>query len=325
MTRVDKISAVAIGRNEGARLKACLNSLEPEFGRIVYVDSASSDDSVEYARRANVEVVELDTSQLFSAARGRNAGFFELQKGDLPEFVQFVDGDCIMQSGWVEAAMHAFKADKDLAIVTGWRSEIDKDKSVYNALCDFEWHRPAGDILTCGGDMMVRSAVFEQVGGFDATVIAAEDDEFCVRVRKSGWRIERLPVSMTKHDANMTHFSQWWQRAVRSGHGFAQVAALHTGYFKPERRRVVFYSAVLPMLALISALTAPWILLLIAAVYGLSYLRTAIGLVKAGLKRPDALQQAVFLSLSKVPNMQGMLVFAWRRLRHRKISIIEYK
>jgi glycosyltransferase involved in cell wall biosynthesis len=43
------VAIVAIGRNEGERLKSCLEStVEP--GRIVvYVDSGSNDKSVEYA------------------------------------------------------------------------------------------------------------------------------------------------------------------------------------------------------------------------------------------------------------------------------------
>jgi hypothetical protein len=39
-----------IGRNEGDRLKSCLQSLVPACDRVVYVDSGSTDDSVTFAR-----------------------------------------------------------------------------------------------------------------------------------------------------------------------------------------------------------------------------------------------------------------------------------
>nr|MDA3858663.1 galactosyltransferase-related protein [Roseovarius sp.] len=209
-------------------------------------------------------------------------------------------------------------------LVTGWRSELYPERSVYNALCDHEWHRPAGEIMACGGDMMVRATAFEGVGGFDPTVIAAEDDEFCTRLRKVGWRLVRLPVAMTRHDADMTRFGQWWQRAVRSGHGFAQVGDLHPEYFTRERRRVWLYGATLPGLALLGLFFWP-LLVAVLAVYTLSYLRTAQGLRREGMAMRRALHHAVFLTLSKFPNLIGMLTYHLRKRRGRAMRIIEYK
>ena len=320
------VGAVIIGRNEGDRLVRCLASMQGAAGRMIYVDSGSTDDSIRAARAAGAEVVELDLSRPFTAARARTAGFQALQDGkDFPDFVQFVDGDCALQPGWIESAKQALAADSELGIVTGWRSEIFPERSVYNALCDFEWHRPAGKILTCGGDMMVRSAAFETAGGFDETVIAAEDDEFCVRVRAQGWKMLRLPLEMTLHDAAMTRFSQWWARAVRSGHGFAQVGYLHPDYFVRERRRVLVYGAALPAIGLIGLVVSLWITAAVVTLYGVNYLRTAQGLQREGLPRREAFRHSVLLTLSKLPNFQGMLTFWWRHLRGLKMNIIEYK
>ncbi|HCT44889.1 MAG TPA: glycosyl transferase, partial [Phycisphaerales bacterium] len=68
------VGVVAIGRNEGERLKRCLTSAVACTDRVVYVDSGSTDDSVEFAESIGVEVVDLDTSIPFTAARARNAG-----------------------------------------------------------------------------------------------------------------------------------------------------------------------------------------------------------------------------------------------------------
>lgn len=320
------IAAVVIGRNEGDRLLRCLISLQSAVGRIIYVDSGSNDGSVAAARDAGAKVVELDISRPFTAARARSAGFAALEaSGDLPDYVQFVDGDCGLQPDWIPAAHAALDRDPRLGIVTGWRSEVNREHSIYNALCDFEWRRPAGEIQTCGGDMMVRSTAFAAVGGFDETVIAAEDDEFCVRIRKADWKIQRLPVEMTLHDAAMTRFGQWWSRAVRSGHGFAQVGYMHPEYFTKERRRVWIYGAILPTLALIGMAGVPWILGAVAALYSLSYLRTVMGLHRDGLLLKEAFSHAVLLTLSKFPNFQGILTYKWRQFRGHKMNIIEYK
>lgn len=323
MTDLPDIAAVVIGRNEGARLVASLASLKGAVPRIVYVDSGSTDGSLQAARDAGAQIVALDLSIPFTAARARNEGFAALDPA--PEFVQFIDGDCMIESGWLAAGVAALVENKDMGIVTGWRSEIYPDASVYNGLVDFEWHRPAGDIEACGGDMMVRASVFDAVGGFNPHVIAAEDDEFCTRVRKAGWRVHRLPARMTLHDAEMLRFSQWWQRAVRTGHGFAQVGALHSGYFSRTRKRVWFYGAILPVMAVLTLIWLPWLLLAVLGIYLLSYVRTVQGLVAGGLARRKALHQSVLLSISKFPNLIGLLTYHWRVLRSSDMAIIEYK
>lgn len=328
------IAAVVIGRNEGERLKKCLASVQAQVARIVYVDSGSSDNSVAHARSLGIEVVELDTSVPFTAARGRNAGFMALHSsGQMPDFVQFIDGDCLLAPNWISAALAHVSDRPELGIVTGWRSEIDRNRSVYNAMCDFEWHRPAGPIEACGGDMMVRAPAFHALKGFNPQVIAAEDDEFCARLRKSGLRIERLPLSMTRHDAAMTRFSEWWRRSVRSGHGFGQVGDLHPDHFRPERRRVWLYGLILPLvfltgltLTLLGKVLAGTVLMVaVLAGYKLSWLRTVQGLVRSGLPLREAMHHGLYLSLSKFPNLIGMLTYLARRWQRRDMNIIEYK
>ena len=319
------VAVVAIGRNEGQRLVDCLASLQGKVARVVYVDSGSVDMSVQIARDAGAEVVELSSDRPFTAARGRAAGYAHLKTGEMPDYVQFIDGDCLVDSDWIARASLALDADMDLGLVTGWRRERFPEASVYNDLCHDEWNRPEGLIETCGGDMMVRPAAYEEAGGFDETVIAAEDDEFCVRMRKAGWLLRRIPYEMTYHDAAMTRFSQWWQRAVRSGHGFAQVGHMHPPYFAKEQKRVVLYGGAVPLAALVLWLVWPVTLVLIAAVYGLNYVRTVKGLTQSGMETPRARRHGVLLTLSKFPNILGMGMFHYRRLKGRHMQIIEYK
>ncbi len=319
MTPVD---VVLIGRNEGARLVAALASVAGQARQIVYVDSGSTDGSLEAARQAGADVVELDLSIPFTAARARNAGFDALKA---PDFVQFIDGDCALVPGFIDAARAHLEAHPDLGAVTGWRSEMNRDASVYNQICDWEWRRPAGPIEACGGDMMVRAEAWRGVDGMDPSVIAAEDDEFCVRLRKAGWGLERIPHEMTRHDAAMTRISQWWSRAVRTGHGYAQVGHMHPGYFGQAKRRVMLYGVALPLVFLLGLVLTPWLSLMVLAIYGLSYLRSAQGLVRDGLPARQARHHAVFLTLSKFPNIIGMIRYYLRRLSGADMRIIEYK
>ncbi len=324
MTPVD---VVLIGRNEGARLVAALASIEGAR-QVVYVDSGSTDGSIVAAEQAGAHVVKLDMSVPFTAARARNAGFDALRD---PQFVLFIDGDCTLVAGFLDAARAHLEAHPKTGMVTGWRSEIHRDASVYNQLCDWEWRRPAGEIIACGGDMMVRAEAWAGVGGMNPQVIAAEDDEFCTRLRKAGWTLERIPVEMTRHDAAMTQFAQWWARAVRTGHGFAQVGHLHPAYFLRERMRVILFGLWLPLVLFAGISVARfqtagyWVILAVLALYGLSYLRTARGLVRDGLPGREAWRHAVLITLSKIPNLLGVIRFHFRRLSGRAMRIIEYK
>jgi GT2 family glycosyltransferase len=318
------VAIIAIGRNEGDRLQRCLTSLLGQAERIIYVDSGSADASVAVAQGLGATVVELDMSAPFTAARARNAGV-EALGDDLPDFLHFIDGDCVIVSGWIDSAKAAMMADPALGIVTGWRVEIHPEASIYNAICDHEWHRPAGPITTCGGDMLVRSTAFRQAGGFNAAVIAAEDDEFCLRVAMAGFTLIRLPQEMTRHNADMHRFSQWWRRSVRNGHGFAQLGTLHPNHLARERMRVLIFAAVLPVLAVIGLMVTPWLFLGVLAIYLGSYLRTVIGLVRGGMGATMAAHQGLFLSLSKFPNLIGMITFHLRKWRGGDMTIIEYK
>jgi len=108
------IDAVVIGRNEGARLLACLQSLAGQVRRLVYVDSGSGDGSVAAARALGAEVVVLDMTLPFTAARARNAGLAVLAD-DPPAFVQMVDGDCAVQAGWLAVAAQFLAAHPQAA------------------------------------------------------------------------------------------------------------------------------------------------------------------------------------------------------------------
>ncbi|MEM9736625.1 MAG: glycosyltransferase, partial [Pseudomonadota bacterium] len=105
------IAAVIIGRNEGERLERCLASVVGRVDLVIYVDSGSTDGSREVARAQGAEVIELDLTRPFTAARARNAGFHRaMARETAPTLIQFIDGDCELRDGWLEAAADFLKA-----------------------------------------------------------------------------------------------------------------------------------------------------------------------------------------------------------------------
>lgn len=320
------VAAVVIGRNEGARLGSALLSLQEQVTRVVYVDSGSTDGSPDMARELGVAVVELDPARPFSAARGRNAGVEALRPGGLPDLVQFVDGDCILAPGWIEAGVAALATDPTLALVTGWRSEERPEVNAYHAMAEIEWHRPAGPIDACGGDMLVRTTAFDVVGGFDPRIVASEDEEFVQRLRKAGYQALRLPQPMTSHDIAMTRFGQWWRRQLRSGQGFAEVGGLHPPHFRAERRRAVFWGGVLPVVAVLDLVLGLWWgLAAVLGLYLLSFLRLSGWLRHEGLAHRLVPRVAFLFVVAKLPQCLGMARFTLRGGRRASAQIIEYR
>lgn len=314
-----RMGAVIIGRNEGARLVACLASFPTWVRPLVYVDSGSTDGSVDAARAAGAEVVALDMTRPFTAARARNAGLARLRALGAPEFVQFVDGDCRIQPGWLETAETFLATRPSVAVVCGRRREIHPEASVWNRLCDAEWDTPPGQAKACGGDALMRVAAVAEVGGYDPGLIAGEEPELCVRLRQAGWEVWRIDREMTLHDAAMTRIGQWWRRTRRSGHAFAEGAALHGAaperHWVTETRRAVLWGAILPLVAFLGLVVTPWAGLLLLA-YPVQILR---------LSRRLGWERAAFLVLGKFPEVQGVLEFHLNRLRRRRARLIEYK
>jgi GT2 family glycosyltransferase len=316
-----KIGAVAIGRNEGERLVRCLTSLQGKADPIVYVDSGSSDGSVDAAKALGALVVELDTTVPFTAARARNAGAAALlEHAPDADAIQFVDGDCEVRDGWIATARDFLLSHPQAAVACGRRRERAPEDSLWNRLIDREWDTPVGRANACGGDALVRVAPFKAVGGFNPTLIAGEEPELCVRLRLESWEIWRLDHEMTWHDAALTRFGQWWQRARRAGHAFAEGAALHgrgpTGHNMAAVKRILIWGFALPCVVLLGLTISPVVLLLLT-LYPIQIMRLSV-------QQGDR-AAAAFLVLAKFPEFHGMVDFVIGRLQGRQRKLIEYK
>lgn len=325
-----RLGFVVIGRNEGERLRHCLASIPPNT-TVVYVDSGSTDGSLEWARAHGTAVVALDMATPFTAARARNAGFRRLMQA-APNliYVQFVDGDCELAPGWPGRAACYLDAQPQVCAVFGRRRERDPEQSIYNFLCDLEWDGPIGENKAFGGDVMLRSSALQAAGGYREDLIAGEEPELSVRLRAGGWTIVRIDAEMTLHDAAMTRFAQWWRRYQRSGFAFAEGAALHGG--APERhwvweaRRAVLWGLAAPLacatLTLASMPFGGW-----GALSWLIFPAQALRLFLRGGHRPASERGviALFQVLGRFPEAQGWLKYWSSRLKGRKPVLIEYK
>lgn len=318
-------------------MRRCLESIIGSVGLIVYVDSGSTDGSTQMAIEMGVELVDLDLSVPFTAARARNAGTQRLTELDPRiEFIQFVDGDCELVEGYLNAAATSLRNESELAAVAGRLRERCPDASIYNRLCDMEWNTPVGEVAAVGGISMFRRNALEHVGGFDPGLIAGEEPELCVRLRLEGWKMRRIDVDMGWHDAAMVRFGQWWRRAVRGGYAALEGAVMHglgpTRHKVANVRRTLLWGMILPAAAVVSVVSAflasPWLATGAIGVVAL-YAAWAIRMIRrcraAGTDVEFACVSTWFGLLGRFAYLVGFGQYVFRRLLRRGPKLIEYK
>ena len=177
---------------------------------------------------------------------------------------------------------------------------------------------------------MIRMEAFRRVGGYDPSIIAAEDDELCLRIRGEGWKILRIDAEMTLHDMAMTRFAQWWRRAIRCGHAYAEGSARYgrtpERHFVRQMRSTIFWGLVLPSLAL--GLAWPTRGMSLALLVGLPGPvladRTLLSNAR-GWPAADARLYAASCVVAKFPHVVGIVKYWWRRIRGKPAQIIEYR
>ncbi len=328
---------MVIGRNEGERLKRCLESCDYSASTVVYVDSGSTDDSVAMARRMGVDVVELDMSIPFCAARARNEGFAKLVGTSAQvQFVQFVDGDCELIGNWLAVAVATLQDSPRVAIVTGWLREQHPEASIYNRLADLEWNFSGlGMVDSVGGIFMVKREAFEEVGGFDPTVVAGEEPELCLRLTTKGWVLVRIDHDMAWHDLAMTHFAQWWTRMVRFGYGSLDVAnRFQLKRFRRNNLRVRVWSGwllgsllgALPIAIFLQTGPSTAVACLLLSLWPVQLLRITIRTWKKGQPLNLAVAYSLFMMISHWPQLLGQSLW-WmdHRNTNKSFRLIEYK
>jgi len=333
MKETPSLSVVVIGRNEGSRLEKCLLSVRAIEGwegpvEIIYVDSGSSDNSCQLARSLGCRVIELN-SERPSAALGRNAGWRAAQA----PLILFLDGDTILDASFPSAGATALR-DPEVAVVFGRRREIRPEASIFNRVLDLDWIAPAGIAEFCGGDALIRRSALEAVNGYDDTLIAGEEPDMCRRMRGRGNRILHVDRPMTGHDLAIYRWRQYWRRAVRTGHAYAEVSRRYAGTEMPlwsaesraNFRRGIFWMA-LGILSAGASLLAHSLLPAAVAVSVLALMaaRTARKFTWKSSDPLTLLLYGLHSHVQQLPILIGQISYWHSRQQGRRKGLIEYK
>jgi GT2 family glycosyltransferase len=217
----------------------CLDSLlennSGSFYTLVW-DNGSTDGTAEILRQKYPQVIIQEASTNLGVAGGRNAAAAFAIKTFQPTHLLFLDNDMIFEPNFVDSLLQPFMQDKRIGqtqaklrfmhdrerLNDGGGAQINfvtwQIKPVgYNEL-DRGQYDTAKECIACGGAMMVRTDLFEELGGFDLTFnpFGPEDLDFSLRLRKAGYTAFYVPTAIAYHIVSHTF-----------GKGYSETYARH--------------------------------------------------------------------------------------------------
>ena len=218
-----RVSFVVPTRNSGRTIEACLTSIvsqQHDDVELVVIDNHSTDSTAVIAQNL-ADRFEIRGPER-CAQRNRGA---EVATGEL---VAFIDSDMVLEPGVASEAIAAFRIDSSLgglviperAFGSGmWIGARRLEKESYL------------------GDPAVEAArvfpvtVFDEVGGYDETMVAAEDWDLPDRISATGGSVGRI-ASHVWHDEGHISLRECFKKKRYYGH-----ACLSYSQRDPDQRR----------------------------------------------------------------------------------------
>jgi rhamnosyltransferase len=191
VTDIGGILAVVVSHNGLTKTRATVAALRAQVGRVCIVDNGSDTPSLEVLsdleELPDVSVIRLGSNRGIGCAL--NVGVAEARHGACA-WVLTMDQDSTIHPGMIEAYGSALAKHPDAVSlsprIAGFAARRREDAYV------------VGSAITSGN--LVKVAVFDEVGPYNEDLfIDGVDFEFCLRLRRAGHAIHRVPAAVMSH------------------------------------------------------------------------------------------------------------------------------
>ena len=234
------LSIVVIARNEEKDIANCLGSVllaieEAKKAKIIeaaevfFVDSASTDRTIEIAKNYPVRIIELDKDWPLSPGAGIFAGY-KVAKGT---FFGVVDGDVKVDKQWFRDALPYLQRDEKVGCVYGWWEEGSRGQGYLHqgVLSTLDTLKTgSADEVEFVGNGIFRKSLLDQIGGHNPFLKGSEDKDISFRLRQAGFKLLQIPVQFGIHYWDFSYLEYY--RSMRGwsmGEGHAAAYAKATG------------------------------------------------------------------------------------------------
>jgi len=194
------VSIVVVGKNEEKNLGKCFRSIfaidyPSDKLEVVYVDTGSSDRSIDVASKFNVKVAE-EHSDFPTPGLARNRGIREAKN----DVIHFVDGDMTVTKTYLKKAVSVL-GKNNIACVIGRVREKNRDRNFLSKILSYPWRiRKVGFVDAPGaGGTFIKNAL-QEVGGYNPNILKGQETELGTRMRQRGYNIYMIDSSMGVHD-----------------------------------------------------------------------------------------------------------------------------
>jgi len=222
-----QIVVIILSVNQSDRTNECLTSLfatrDLPF-QVILWDNGSQDNTVQAVREAFPQVLVRQHPRNLGVASGRNAAARLAIESFRPSYLLFLDNDILVEPGFVRALVAPFAKSRDLGQTQAklrFMDDRERLNDAGGARINFAlWEsKPVGygeidrgqydapkECVSCGGAMMVRADVFQELGGFDPVFdpFGPEDADFSLRLRQAGYRALYVPQAVGYHAVSHT-------------------------------------------------------------------------------------------------------------------------
>lgn len=200
------LSVIVIGRNEAEQIEGCLRSVFASLEgfqdyEVIYVDSASEDNTVEIASRFPIRVLQLQPGWKLTPSAGRFVGYHHA----VGRFLLFVDGDSTMYRRWLPVAYRFLDGNPQYGGVAGVANRSYPNTSgtataIESNYYDQPLDKPMHDVAFLAGSALYRREAMERAGTFNPYLPTGEECEIGLRIGRAGYRMARLNEPMyVKH------------------------------------------------------------------------------------------------------------------------------
>lgn len=214
MPEAVRVSILIKALNEEAKIARCLEAVVREIaevgGEVILVDSLSTDRTVEIAQVYPVRIVQFENIADRSCGAAVQLGY-QFARG---EFLYLIDGDMVLQPGFLKLALDYLQANPSVAGVGGLTfdtqilTSADRRRSqMYASITQ------VATVDYLGGGGLYRASAIQSVDYLAHRWLkACEEAELGVRLRNSGWTLSRLPVAAVSHTGhNESSVSMLWR------------------------------------------------------------------------------------------------------------------
>lgn len=281
------ISFIIIGRNEGWKLKKCINSVIKtiEYNKlneyeIIYIDSKSSDKSVAVAKEFK-KVKTFVLTKDMNAAIARNVGA-DLASGST---LFFIDGDMEILEDFLPL-VYSEERGLDKKFVSGnWMNifynneDILLSKELFLQMTKDQIER------TTGGLFLISKKAWESVGGMDNKFKKSQDIDLGLRLAKNNiFLIRKNKIAANHHTISYLNKKRMWDDFFSWDHLYVKSLLYRTHVFNKHVYRRFFrndYTLILLGLLLFFLMFNKIIALTILVVYfSLLFIKSKLDLNK---------------------------------------------